>query len=42
METLATAIEDKGRDGELDGACAISAELRAECDRVREALERVR
>ncbi len=42
MQTLAKAIEDKGRDGELDGASATLAELRAECERVREALERLR
>jgi len=42
MQTLARAIEDKGRDAALDGASAILTELRAECVRVREALERVR
>jgi HPt (histidine-containing phosphotransfer) domain-containing protein len=42
MQTLAQAIEDHGRDGALDGASAILSELRAECERVREALEAVR
>lgn len=41
MQTLAKEIEDKGRDARLDGASATLVELRAECDRVREALERV-
>ncbi len=39
MQTLASALEEKGRDASLDGASAILTELRAECARVREALE---
>lgn len=42
MQTLAKTIEDKGRDGALDGASAILVELRAECARVRDALEAAR
>jgi histidine phosphotransfer protein HptB len=42
MQTLASAIEMKARDGALDGAPAIFVQLRAECARVREALEAVR
>jgi HPt (histidine-containing phosphotransfer) domain-containing protein len=42
MQTLAGAIEEKGRIGSLDGAAATFAQLRVECMRVREALEAVR
>jgi hypothetical protein len=42
MQTLASAIEMKARDGALDGALAIFVQLRTECARVREALEAVR
>ena len=42
MQTLAGAIEEKGRIGALDGAAATFAQLRVECVRVREALEAVR
>ncbi|HVA40530.1 MAG TPA: Hpt domain-containing protein [Candidatus Binataceae bacterium] len=42
MQTLAYAIEEKGRNGSLDGACALLVQLRAECVRVRKALEAVR
>jgi HPt (histidine-containing phosphotransfer) domain-containing protein len=42
MQTLAGAIEEKGRIGSLDGAAATFAQLRVECVRVREALEAVR
>lgn len=42
MLALASAIEEKGRNGSLDGACAILVLLRAECVRVREALEAAR
>jgi HPt (histidine-containing phosphotransfer) domain-containing protein len=39
MLELASAIEEKGRKGSLDGAGALLILLRAECDRVRAALE---
>jgi HPt (histidine-containing phosphotransfer) domain-containing protein len=42
MQALAGAIEEKGRSRSLDGAAATFAQLRAECVRVREALEAVR
>jgi len=42
MQVLASAIEEKGRNGSLDGADATFIRLRAECARVREALEAVR
>jgi HPt (histidine-containing phosphotransfer) domain-containing protein len=42
MQVLATAIEENGRDGSLDGAAATFVQLRAECVRVRKALEAVR
>jgi|SRR5690349_1872413 HPt (histidine-containing phosphotransfer) domain-containing protein len=42
MQALASAIEEKGRNGVLDGAEATLVQLRAECTRVREALEAVR
>jgi hypothetical protein len=42
MQVLAGVIEEKGRDGSLDGAAATLLRLRAECDRVRDALEAVR
>ena len=42
MQALASAIEEKGRSGSLDGAAATFVELRAECTRVRDALKAVR
>jgi HPt (histidine-containing phosphotransfer) domain-containing protein len=42
MQALASAIEEKGRSGLLDGADAALIQLRAECARVREALEALR
>jgi histidine phosphotransfer protein HptB len=42
MQTLAFAIEEKGRVGSLEGAAAIFVQLLAESVRVREALEAVR
>jgi HPt (histidine-containing phosphotransfer) domain-containing protein len=36
---LANALEEKGRNASLDGAFAILTQFRAECARVREALE---
>lgn len=39
MQTLASALEEKGRNASLDGASALLAQLRAECARVREALK---
>jgi histidine phosphotransfer protein HptB len=42
MQALAGAIEEKGRSRSLDGAAATFVQLRAECARVREALEAVR
>lgn len=42
MQALASAIEEKGRNGSLDGAEATFVQLRAECARVREALEAAR
>ena len=39
MQVLAGAIEQKGRDGSLDGAAATLVQLRAECVRVRDALQ---
>ncbi len=42
MHALASAIEEKGRNGSLDGAEATFLQLRAECARVREALEAAR
>ncbi|HVB81448.1 MAG TPA: Hpt domain-containing protein [Candidatus Binataceae bacterium] len=39
MLALATALEEKGRDGSLEGASALLVALRAECLRVRKALE---
>jgi HPt (histidine-containing phosphotransfer) domain-containing protein len=39
MQALAGAIEEKGRSRSLDGAAATFVGLRAECVRVREALE---
>jgi HPt (histidine-containing phosphotransfer) domain-containing protein len=41
MLALAGAIEEKGRNGSLEGASALLVLLRAECARVREALEAV-
>jgi hypothetical protein len=42
MQALASAIEEKGRNGSLDGAEATFIQLCAECARVREALEAAR
>jgi HPt (histidine-containing phosphotransfer) domain-containing protein len=42
MQALASAIEEKGCNGSLDGVSATFVELRAECERVREALTAVR
>jgi HPt (histidine-containing phosphotransfer) domain-containing protein len=42
MQALASVIEEKGRNGSLDGAEATFVQLRAECARVREALEALR
>jgi HPt (histidine-containing phosphotransfer) domain-containing protein len=42
MQALASAIEEKGRNGSLDGAEATFIQLCAECARVREALEATR
>jgi histidine phosphotransfer protein HptB len=42
MQALASAIEEKGRNGLLEGASATFVELRAECARVRDALKAVR
>lgn len=42
MQELAAAIEEKGRNGSLEGAAALLVLLRDECARVREALEAVR
>jgi HPt (histidine-containing phosphotransfer) domain-containing protein len=42
MQALASAIEEKGRNGSLDGADATFIQLRAECALVREALEALR
>jgi HPt (histidine-containing phosphotransfer) domain-containing protein len=42
MQTLAFAIEEKGRVASLEGAAAIFVQLLAESVRVREALEAVR
>lgn len=42
MQALASAIEEKGRIGSLDGAAATFVQLRTECLRVREALEAAR
>ena len=42
MQALASAIEEKGRNGSLDGASATFVELRAECTKVRDALKAVR
>lgn len=42
MHALASAIEEKGRSRSLEGAAATFVQLRAECVRVREALEAVR
>jgi len=42
MRALASAIEEKSRNGSLDGASATFVELRAECARVRDALKAVR
>jgi hypothetical protein len=42
MQELANAIEEKARNGSLDGASATVVELRAECTRVRDALKAVR
>jgi two-component system, sensor histidine kinase and response regulator len=42
MQALARAIEERGRNGSLDGATAIFVELHAECTRVRDALKAVR
>lgn len=42
MQALANAIEEKARNGSLDGASATVVELRAECTRVRDALKAVR
>ena len=39
MLELASALEEKGRNASLDGAFAILIQFRAECARVREALE---
>jgi histidine phosphotransfer protein HptB len=39
MQVLAGAIEDKGRDGSFDGVAATFVQLRAECVRVRDALQ---
>jgi HPt (histidine-containing phosphotransfer) domain-containing protein len=42
MLELASAIEEKGRNDSLDGAAALLVLLRAECVRVRTALEAAR
>ena len=42
MQALASAIEEKGRSGSLDGAAGTFVDLRAECTRVRDALKAVR
>jgi HPt (histidine-containing phosphotransfer) domain-containing protein len=42
MQALASAIEEKGRSRSLEGAAKTFVQLRAECVRVREALEAVR
>jgi HPt (histidine-containing phosphotransfer) domain-containing protein len=42
MQTLASALETKGRDGSLQGAAALFVQLQAECQRVRAALEAAR
>ena len=42
MLALAGAIEEKGRNGSLEGASALFVLLGAECARVRKALEAVR
>jgi histidine phosphotransfer protein HptB len=39
MQALANAIEEKARNGSLDGASVTFVELRAECTRVRDALK---
>jgi len=39
MQALASVIEEKARNGSLDGASATFDELRAECARVRDALK---
>ena len=41
MLGLAGEIEEKGRNGSLEGASALLVLLRAECARVREALEAI-
>ena len=42
MQALASAIEMKGREGSLEGAVALFAQLQDECARVRAALEAAR
>jgi len=42
MQALANAIEEKARNGSLEGASATLVELRAECARVRDDLKAVR
>jgi HPt (histidine-containing phosphotransfer) domain-containing protein len=42
MQALAGAIEEKGRSRSLEGTAATFVQLRAECVRVRQALEAVR